>query len=63
MKKTENNNIIPGVIYEFTPEDAAELGAFFDPAASEISLTENQEELELIEKNLTEIDQLDNEKE
>jgi hypothetical protein len=44
-KKIEANSIIPGVVYEFSPEEAEELGAFFDPAANELSLTETEDEL------------------
>jgi hypothetical protein len=58
-KKIEANSIIPGVVYEFSPEEAEELGAFFDPAANELSLTETEDELKNISEKLAEIETLE----
>lgn len=58
-KKSKITKIIPGVLYEVNPDEATELGAFYDPAASEISLDEDKKELELINSRLNEIEEGD----
>lgn len=56
MKKNKNTveEVVPGLVYEYTPEEAEELGAFFDPAAAELSINELEEEIEEATKNETE---------